>query len=106
MTINAPAMWLLALYVSVAEEQAEAEAATSTRCWPAHRTTQNDIIKEYLSRRTYIFPPAPSLRLITDMIAWTVHHVPKWNPINICSYHLQEAGRPRRRKSRTRCAPP
>ncbi|GGM35182.1 methylmalonyl-CoA mutase [Longimycelium tulufanense] len=85
MTINATAMWLLALYVSVAEEQG-ADIATLTG------TTQNDIIKEYLSRGTYVFPPGPSLRLITDMVAWTVRHVPKWNPINICSYHLQEAG--------------
>jgi (2R)-ethylmalonyl-CoA mutase len=85
MTINAPAMWLLALYVSVAQEQG-AELATLSG------TTQNDIIKEYLSRGTYVFPPAPSLRLITDMVAWTVANVPQWNPINICSYHLQEAG--------------
>ena len=94
MTINAPAMWLLALYLVVAEEQA-AEAAG----WPADEvrarlagTTQNDIVKEYLSRGTFIFPPAPSLRLITDLIAYTVAEVPRWNPINICSYHLQEAG--------------
>ncbi|WP_158843392.1 protein meaA [Saccharothrix deserti] len=85
MTINATAMWLLALYVSVAEEQG-ADRATLAG------TTQNDIIKEYLSRGTYVFPPGPSLRLITDMVAWTVSNVPKWNPINICSYHLQEAG--------------
>src|SRR5882724_3943909 len=85
MTINAPAMWLLALYLAVAEEH----GADPTKLTG---TTQNDIIKEYLSRGTYIFPPAPSLRLITDTIAWTVRHVPKWNPINICSYHLQEAG--------------
>ena len=85
MTINATAMWLLALYVTVAEEQgASAELLSGT--------TQNDIIKEYLSRGTYVFPPAPSLRLITDMITYTVNNVPKWNPINICSYHLQEAG--------------
>jgi (2R)-ethylmalonyl-CoA mutase len=85
MTINATAMWLLALYVSVADEQgAEPEKLSGT--------TQNDIIKEYLSRGTYVFPPGPSLRLITDMVAWTVRNVPKWNPINICSYHLQEAG--------------
>ncbi|UIJ63776.1 protein meaA [Amycolatopsis acidiphila] len=88
MTINAPAMWLLALYVTVAEEQAGSDEVLAKLAG----TTQNDIIKEYLSRGTYIFPPAPSLRLITDVIAWTVHHVPKWNPINICSYHLQEAG--------------
>jgi (2R)-ethylmalonyl-CoA mutase len=94
MTINAPAMWLLALYQVVAEEQ----AATAGRDAGAELlsqlsgTTQNDIIKEYLSRGTFIFPPEPSLRLITDMIAYTVSHIPKWNPINICSYHLQEAG--------------
>ncbi|MBB5805583.1 (2R)-ethylmalonyl-CoA mutase [Saccharothrix ecbatanensis] len=85
MTINATAMWLLALYVSVAEEHG-ADRATLAG------TTQNDIIKEYLSRGTYVFPPGPSLRLITDVVAWTVSNVPKWNPINICSYHLQEAG--------------
>jgi (2R)-ethylmalonyl-CoA mutase len=85
MTINATAMWLLALYATVAEEQGAAYSDLSG-------TTQNDIIKEYLSRGTYVFPPGPSLRLITDMIAWTVKDVPKWNPINICSYHLQEAG--------------
>ena len=93
MTINAPAMWLLALYVTVAEEQAKTEGRDVQEVLAKLTgTTQNDIIKEYLSRGTYIFPPAPSLRLITDTIAWTVHHVPKWNPINICSYHLQEAG--------------
>ena len=85
MTINATAMWLLALYIALAEEQGIDPAELQG-------TTQNDIIKEYLSRGTYIFPPAPSLRLITDMIAYTVAHVPKWNPTNICSYHLQEAG--------------
>src|SRR6266540_3836023 len=85
MTINAPAMWLLALYQVVAEEQG-ADAAELAG------TTQNDIIKEYLSRGTYVFPPGPSLRLITDLVAWTVANVPKWNPINVCSYHLQEAG--------------
>jgi (2R)-ethylmalonyl-CoA mutase len=85
MTINAPAMYLLALYLSVAEEH----GADFTQL---AGTTQNDIIKEYLSRGTYVFPPGPSLRLITDMIAYTVAHVPKWNPINVCSYHLQEAG--------------
>ncbi|TQS44155.1 protein meaA [Cryptosporangium phraense] len=85
MTINATAMWLLALYEVVALEQG-AELTDLTG------TTQNDIIKEYLSRGTYVFPPAPSLRLITDMIAHTVVALPKWNPINICSYHLQEAG--------------
>ncbi|HEX7661448.1 MAG TPA: protein meaA [Pseudonocardiaceae bacterium] len=85
MTINATAMWLLALYVSVAQEQ----GADLSRL---AGTTQNDIIKEYLSRGTYVFPPGPSLRLITDMITWSVANIPKWNPINICSYHLQEAG--------------
>ena len=85
MTINAPAMWLLALYQVVAEEQGAEPAALSG-------TTQNDIIKEYLSRGTYVFPPGPSLRLITDMVAYTVTEIPAWNPINICSYHLQEAG--------------
>jgi ethylmalonyl-CoA mutase len=85
MTINATAMWLLALYVAVAEEQdAGLDELTGT--------IQNDIIKEYLSRGTYVFPPGPSLRLITDTVAWTVASVPKWNPINVCSYHLQEAG--------------
>jgi len=93
MTINATAMWLLSLYVSVAQEQAEAEGTD----WhevvaKLAGTTQNDIIKEYLSRGTYVFPPGPSLRLITDMVAWTVTNVPNWNPINICSYHLQEVG--------------
>src|SRR5437763_64700 len=85
MTINATAMWLLALYEVVAEEQG-ADRGQLTG------TTQNDIIKEYLSRGTYVFPPGPSLRLITDMVAYTVTEIPKWNPINICSYHLQEAG--------------
>lgn len=85
MTINATAMWLLALYQTVAEEQ----GATAGQL---QGTTQNDIIKEYLSRGTYVFPPGPSLRLITDMVAYTVNTIPKWNPINICSYHLQEAG--------------
>ena len=85
MTINAPAMWLLALYVAVADEQGAPRATLAG-------TTQNDIVKEYLSRGTYVFPPAPSLRLIADMIAWSVAEIPKWNPINICSYHLQEAG--------------
>ncbi|MEV7277356.1 protein meaA [Streptomyces sp. NPDC093111] len=85
MTINATAMWLLALYQVVAEEQ----GADITKL---QGTTQNDIVKEYLSRGTHVFPPGPSLRLTTDMIAYTVNHIPKWNPINICSYHLQEAG--------------
>ncbi len=85
MTINATAMWLLALYLAVAEEQG-ADTATLAG------TTQNDILKEYLSRGTYAFPPEPSMRLTTDVVAYTVTHVPRWNPINICSYHLQEAG--------------
>src|SRR5665213_3368897 len=85
MTINATAAWLLALYVVVAEEQGVSQERLQG-------TTQNDIIKEFLARGTYAFPPAPSMRLIADMIAYTVEHVPKWNPINICSYHLQEAG--------------
>jgi ethylmalonyl-CoA mutase len=85
MTINATAAWLLALYIVAAEEQGVAQAELQG-------TTQNDIIKEFLARGTYAFPPAPSMRLIADMIAYTVEHVPKWNPINICSYHLQEAG--------------
>jgi (2R)-ethylmalonyl-CoA mutase len=85
MTINAPAMWLLALYQVVAEEQGASPLELSG-------TTQNDIVKEYLSRGTYIFPPEHSLRLTSDLIAYTVNSVPRWNPINICSYHLQEAG--------------
>ena len=85
MTINATAAWLLALYIVVAEEQGVAPEQLQG-------TTQNDIIKEFLARGTYAFPPGPSMRLIADMIAYTVEHVPKWNPINICSYHLQEAG--------------
>ncbi len=93
MTINAPAMWLLALYQVVAEEQAEAAGLDRDELLSKLAgTTQNDIIKEYLSRGTYVFPPAPSLRLITDMVSYTVTNIPKWNPINICSYHLQEAG--------------
>src|SRR6201987_3913586 len=85
MTINATAMWLLALYQVVAEEQGADIAGLSG-------TTQNDIIKEYLSRGTYVFPPASSVRLTTDLIAYTVARMPRWNPINVCSYHLQEAG--------------
>ncbi|HTR75108.1 MAG TPA: methylmalonyl-CoA mutase family protein [Solirubrobacterales bacterium] len=85
MTINATAAWLLGLYVTVAEENGVARSALSG-------TTQNDIIKEYLSRGTYAFPPEPSLRLIADMVAFSVNEVPRWNPTNICSYHLQEAG--------------
>jgi (2R)-ethylmalonyl-CoA mutase len=91
MTINATAMWLLALYQVVAEEQNPDLEPLDV----AHRlagTTQNDIIKEYLSRGTYVFPPEHSLRLISDVISYTVNEIPKWNPINICSYHLQEAG--------------
>src|SRR5690349_21190456 len=85
MTINATAAWLLALYIVAAEENGIAQDVLQG-------TTQNDIIKEYLSRGTYAFPPAPSVRLIDDMVAYTVEHVPKWNPVNVCSYHLQEAG--------------
>src|SRR5580700_1618722 len=85
MTINAPAAWLLALYITVADEQGAPRAALQG-------TTQNDIIKEYLARGTYIFPPKPALRLISDTIAFTTAEMPKWNPINLCSYHLQEAG--------------
>ncbi len=85
MTINATAAWLLALYIVAAGDQGVAEDQLQG-------TTQNDILKEYLSRGTYAFPPAPSMRLIADTIAYTVEHVPRWNPINICSYHLQEAG--------------
>jgi ethylmalonyl-CoA mutase len=87
MTINATAAWLLALYIVAAENQ-----SPPTPQEQLQGTTQNDILKEFLARGTYAFPPAPSLRLIADMIAYTVEHVPKWNPINICSYHLQEAG--------------
>jgi len=85
MTINAPAAWLLSLYIAAAERQGVARNALSG-------TTQNDIIKEYLSRGTYIFPPAPSMRLTADTIAFTYREIPKWNPMNVCSYHLQEAG--------------
>lgn len=91
MTINATAMWLLAMYQVVAEEQ-NPDRSPSEVAHQLAGTTQNDIIKEYLSRGTYVFPPEHSLRLIADMIAYTVHEIPKWNPINICSYHLQEAG--------------
>ncbi len=91
MTINATAMWLLALYQVAAEEQ-NPELEPSEVAHQLSGTTQNDIIKEYLSRGTYVFPPEHSLRLISDVIAYTVHEIPKWNPINICSYHLQEAG--------------
>ncbi|WP_108682715.1 protein meaA [Methyloceanibacter sp. wino2] len=85
MTINAPAAWLLSLYVSLADEQGTDRTKLTG-------TTQNDIIKEYLSRGTYVFPPDPSLRLIKDVIVFTNQDVPKWNPTNVCSYHLQEAG--------------
>jgi (2R)-ethylmalonyl-CoA mutase len=85
MTINATASWLLALYIVAAENQGVSQEQLQG-------TTQNDIIKEFLARGTYAFPPSPSMRLIADMIAYTVEHVPRWNPINICSYHLQEAG--------------
>src|SRR5215213_723040 len=85
MTINATAAWLLALYIVVAEEQGVEQAVLQG-------TTLNDFVKEFLSRGTYAFPPGPSMRLIADMVAYTVHHVQKCNPVNICSYHLQEAG--------------
>ena len=85
MTINATAAWLLALYVAVADEQGVPRDQLSG-------TTQNDIIKEYLSRGTYVFPPQPSLKLITDTISFSASDLPKWNPMNVCSYHLQEAG--------------
>ncbi len=85
MTINAPAAWLLALYVALADERGDDRAKL-------RGTTQNDIIKEYLSRGTYVFPPQPSMRLISDMVSWCYTEVPKWNPLNVCSYHLQEAG--------------
>src|ERR1700677_417576 len=85
MTINATAAWLLALYVALADEQGEPRAKLTG-------TTQNDIIKEYLSRGTYVFPPAPSMRLTKDVILFTTKEMPKWNPMNVCSYHLQEAG--------------
>ncbi|HZD17478.1 MAG TPA: methylmalonyl-CoA mutase family protein, partial [Actinomycetota bacterium] len=85
MTINATAVWLLALYVAVADEHGADRAAL-------RGTTQNDVLKEYLSRGTFIFPPGPSMRLTTDVITWTARETPAWNPINVCSYHLQEAG--------------
>lgn len=85
MTINATAPWLLALYVAVADEQGADRNLLAG-------TTQNDIVKEYLSRGTYVFPPQPSMRLTTDVISWTYREMPKWNPMNVCSYHLQEAG--------------
>ena len=85
MTINATAAWLMALYIAVADEQGAPRASLQG-------TIQNDIIKEYLSRGTYVFPPVPSMRLIKDVILFTTKEIPKWNPINVCSYHLQEAG--------------
>ncbi|MFN2589786.1 MAG: methylmalonyl-CoA mutase family protein [Actinomycetota bacterium] len=85
MTINATAMWLLALYVAVADEQGVGRTTLAG-------TTQNDVLKEFLSRGTYAFPPKQSLRLTSDLITWTFHEVPRWNPVNVCSYHLQEAG--------------
>lgn len=85
MTINAPAAWMLGLYVANAEENGVASTAL-------RGTTQNDIVKEYLSRGTYIFPPEPSRRLIVDMVSFCAEWIPKWNPMNVCSYHLQEAG--------------
>jgi (2R)-ethylmalonyl-CoA mutase len=85
MTINATALWLLALYVAVADEQGATRSSLAG-------TTQNDILKEYLSRGTYAFPPEPSMRLTSDLVTWTFREIPKWNPINVCSYHLQEAG--------------
>src|ERR1700743_3337148 len=85
MTINATAAWLMALYIAVADEQGAPRSALQG-------TIQNDIIKEYLSRGTYVFPPAPSMRLIKDIILFTTREMPKWNPMNVCSYHLQGAG--------------
>src|SRR5690606_33008262 len=85
MTINATAAWLFALYIAVADEQGASRGRLTG-------TIQNDIIKEYLSRGTYVFPPEPSLRLTRDTIVFSCREVPKWNPTNVCSYHLQEAG--------------
>src|SRR5712691_7773750 len=85
MTINATAVWLFALYVAVADQHGAPRESLSG-------TTQNDILKEFLARGTYAFPPEPSMRLTTDLVAWALHHTPRWNPINVCSYHLQEAG--------------
>src|SRR6201991_3839458 len=85
MTINATAAWLLSLYIAVAEQQKVPREKLAS-------TIQNDIIKEYLSRGTHVFPPAPSMRLIKDVILFTTREMPKWNPMNVCSYHLQEAG--------------
>ena len=98
MTINATAAWLLGLYVANAADHGVASKQL-------RGTTQNDIVKEYLSRGTYVFPPLPSRRLIVDMIAFCQEHIPLWNPMNVCSYHLQEAGDPpvarERRSERT-----
>jgi ethylmalonyl-CoA mutase len=85
MTINATAVWLLALYVAVAEVSGDRRGELAG-------TTQNDILKEFLSRGAHVFPPGPSMRLTTDLITWTLRELPRWNPINVCSYHLQEAG--------------
>src|SRR5262249_51535278 len=85
MTINATAAWLMALYAALADEQGVSRSALQG-------TTQNDIIKEYLSRGTYVFPPGPSMRLIQDTILFAAREMPRWNPMNVCSYHLQEAG--------------
>jgi (2R)-ethylmalonyl-CoA mutase len=85
MTVNASAAWVIALYVAAAQKQ-------GANISKLRGTTQNDIVKEYLSRGTYIFPPKASLRLTSEVISYTVNQIPKWNPINICSYHLQEAG--------------
>src|SRR5436853_6934042 len=85
MTINATAAWLLALYIAVADEQGVPRAKLTG-------TTQNDVVKEYLSRGTYVFPPTPSMRLIKDTTLFTTAELPKWNPMNACSYHLQVAG--------------
>ena len=85
MTINAPAAWLLALYIAHANEQGVASHEL-------RGTTQNDVLKEYLSRGTFIFPPTPSRKLTVDTIIWCAQHAPKWNPMNVCSYHLQEVG--------------
>src|ERR1043165_4952405 len=85
MTINATAVWLLAMYARVADEQGAPRASLAG-------TTQNVILMEFLSRGTYAFPPGPSMRLTSDLITWTFAEMPRWNPINVCSYHLQEAG--------------
>lgn len=85
MTINATAAWLLSLYIAVADEQGADRRLLQG-------TTQNDLVKEYLSRGTYVFPPRPSMQLTTDIVVFTASELPKWNPTNVCSYHLQEAG--------------